>query len=402
MPASPPEGLAPSLTRRLLEFCRYLRVSGLSVGSNQVADFLRALTYVASIDQTDFYFAAETTLVNGAEERRLFQEAFQRFWGGETGGKRGRMAGEGGSVAGEGEVIGARRMEEGGPAENGADSGRYSAVEVLRSRDFADMTEDELAQVRSLIADLPLRLPERRTRRYQVGRGRRPDFRRSLRASLRHDGEWLRWARRGRKRQPRTLVLLADISGSMARYSRVLLTFCYGLARGYQSGLEAFVFGTRLTRITHALNERTAIRALDQMTAAVPDWSGGTRIGESLRTFNRQWARRVLAREAAVLVISDGWDRGSPEILGREMARLNRLANPLIWLNPLLGEPGYRPQTRGIQAALPHIDEFLPVHNLESLEELAARLADLGAKRPGRTPAFLERDGLRAAERSIA
>jgi uncharacterized protein with von Willebrand factor type A (vWA) domain len=206
------------------------------------------------------------------------------------------------------------------------------------------------------------------------------DLRRTLRRSLRAGGEVFSWAYREPKLKPRPLVIIADISGSMERYTRVLLHFIYGMKAGLAQRVEAFVFSTRLTRITRPLQIRDLDLALKNVGELVNDWAGGTRIGESLKMFNFQWGRRVLGRGAVVLIISDGWDRGNVELLKREMARLKRNCHRLIWLNPLLGAPDYEPLTRGIQAALPHIDDFLPVHNLASLEDLADRLAELDRK----------------------
>jgi uncharacterized protein with von Willebrand factor type A (vWA) domain len=179
-------------------------------------------------------------------------------------------------------------------------------------------------------------------------------------------------------------VVIADISGSMERYTRLLLQFVYSLGRGLHQRVEAFVFSTRLTRITHQIRERDVEGAFQRIARLVPDWSGGTRIGEALQTFNYDWSRRVLGQGAVVLLISDGWDRGDPALLGTEIARLQRSCHRLIWLNPLLGSEQYEPLTRGMQAALPYIDDFLPVHNLASLEDLASLLQCSGENRPVR------------------
>lgn len=187
----------------------------------------------------------------------------------------------------------------------------------------------------------------------------------------------LTFARREPRKKPRPLVVIADISGSMERYTRLLLHFIYSLTQGLRQRVEAFAFGTRLTRLSRHMRHRDVARALAGVSHAVSDWSGGTRIGESLRTFNYDWARRVLGGGAVVLLISDGWDRGDPELLAKEVDRLRRSCHRLIWLNPLLGSPEYEPLTRGMVAALPYVNDFLPVHNLESLEELARHLERL-------------------------
>jgi uncharacterized protein with von Willebrand factor type A (vWA) domain len=225
-------------------------------------------------------------------------------------------------------------------------------------------------------------LDVRETRRLIPEQRGRLDLRRSLRRNLARGGEILEFARRDRKRKRRALALLCDISGSMEPYSRILLQFLYVASRGLEH-TEAFVFGTRLTRITRQLRHRDVDEALRAVHHDVQDFGGGTRIGEAIRSFNRLWSRRVLGQGAAVLIISDGWDRGEPEALEREMARLQRSAYRTIWLNPLLGSPRYEPLTRGLQAALPYIDDFLPVHNLASLEDLGRHLRRLRAGRRG-------------------
>jgi uncharacterized protein with von Willebrand factor type A (vWA) domain len=234
------------------------------------------------------------------------------------------------------------------------------------------------------MAALIWKLGRRRTRRKRAGQGRLIDIRRTLRKNMRYGGEVLEWAYREPKYKPRPLVIIADISGSMERYTRLILQFIYSLAEGLEQEVEAFVFSTRLTRISRQLHGRDVDRALREVALAVPDWSGGTRIGDALKTFNFDWGRRVLGGGAVVLLISDGWDRGEMDVLSEEMARLQRNCHRLIWLNPLLGSPDYEPLTRGMQAAMPHIDDFLPVHNLASLEELAGHLTRLGDRRAAR------------------
>ena len=259
----------------------------------------------------------------------------------------------------------------------GACDERSPSLSWCRRRDFSELTEDEIQEVRELIADLVWRLGERLTRRQRAGEGRRLDLRRTLRQSFHHGGEILSFARRRPRRKPRPLVVIADISGSMERYTRLLLHFSYSLTQGLGQRVEAFAFGTRLTRLSRHMRDRDVERALSGVSSAVTDWSGGTRIGDCLHRFNYDWARRVLSGGAIVLLISDGWDRGDPEILAKEMDRLRRSCHRLVWLNPLLGSPEYEPLTRGMQAALPHVDNFLPVHNLKSLEDLAQHLENV-------------------------
>jgi uncharacterized protein with von Willebrand factor type A (vWA) domain len=238
----------------------------------------------------------------------------------------------------------------------------------------------EVADARRMMAELSWHLGPRRTRRLASGEGAWLDLRKTLRRNLKYGGELLEMARRQRKDKPRPLVLICDVSGSMERYTRMLLHFIHTIARGPEH-VEAFLFATRLTRITRYLNYRGIDQAVSEVARAVPDWAGGTRVGQALKTFNFKWVRRVSGGGAVVLIISDGWDRGEPELLAREISRLQRSCHRLIWLNPLLGSSTYRPLTRGMQAALPYVDDFLPVHNLNSLEALARHLNDLGSRR---------------------
>jgi uncharacterized protein with von Willebrand factor type A (vWA) domain len=260
----------------------------------------------------------------------------------------------------------------------------FSAAEQLRAKDFGTFTHEEVQQCKELMRRLEWRIEPRRTRRKRTApKGRMLDMRRVIRRNMRYGGELLRLAYREPHVRRRPLVLLCDISGSMERYSRILLQFAHAIASGL-GDVESFVFGTRLTRITRLLRHQDIDDAVSQVAKQVVDWSGGTRIGETLKEFNYRWSRRVMGRSPVVLLISDGWDRGDPQLLGREMSRLQRSCYRLIWLNPLLGNPRYQPLTQGMQAALPHVDDFLPVHNLISLDQLAEKLAALGERRPAR------------------
>jgi uncharacterized protein with von Willebrand factor type A (vWA) domain len=260
----------------------------------------------------------------------------------------------------------------------------YSFAEGLYQKELSNLSEDEADRARELTRRHVWELGTKRSRRMRSGSGSGAfDYRRTLRNSLRRGGEPLDLLTRTRRRKQRDLVLLCDISGSMDRYSRLLLQFVHTV-RHAVGHVEAFVFGTRLTRITRQIRHRNIRMALDDVAASVADWAGGTRIGECLRSFNLHWANRVLGRGAIVLVISDGWDRGDIDLLAAEMKRLQRSAYRLIWLNPLLGSPRYRPQTVGMQAALPYIDNFLSAHNLRSLMQLADLLNTVEDRRPMR------------------
>jgi uncharacterized protein with von Willebrand factor type A (vWA) domain len=247
----------------------------------------------------------------------------------------------------------------------------YSPNEVLRKKDFSAFTNDELAAARRYLSRFKWPVPPYATRRYDRSvKGRRFDLRQTSRASLHHAGEILRLGHRGRRRKMRPIVLLGDISGSLERYARMLLHFMYAMATDLNR-VECFVFGTRLTRISRHLRNRDIDEAISAVSKDVNDWGGGTKIGESIKTFNYTWLRRVLRSSSVVLVISDGWDRGDTTLLSREMARLARSCHRVIWLNPLMGYEAFEPLTLGMQAVLPFIDELLPVHNLASLEQLA-------------------------------
>jgi uncharacterized protein len=378
--------LSGQFLHNLLLFGRVLRKLGLDINPGRMMDLVSALDYIEIGRKQDFYHAARTLLVHDREDLPLFDEAFALFW---------RKPAESWDVEWQGltrrrktaPVVTHPPLREAGDETNDSTSSQeitvievtrtYSDRELLRHKNFAEMSQQEAEAVKHMMSHLLWNVSERWTRRKRPGKGHWIDLRRTLRRSLRSGGEILNWSFREPKRKPRPLVVIADISGSMERYTRLLLHFIYGMKSALSQPVEAFVFSTRLTRITRPLQIRDLDLALKQVGLLVHDWAGGTRIGESLKTFNFDWGRRVLGRGAVVLIISDGWDRGDVELLKREMARLKRNCHRLIWLNPLLGAPDYEPLTRGIQAALPHIHDFLPVHNLASLEDLAKRLSDL-------------------------
>jgi uncharacterized protein with von Willebrand factor type A (vWA) domain len=260
----------------------------------------------------------------------------------------------------------------------------YSAIERLRKKDFENFTWDEVQEAKRLMAEMRWNLGLRATRRKAPSRkGAYPDMRRIVRRNLKYGAELIELTWRETKRKPRPLVIICDISGSMSLYSRLLLHFIHTISNGLMN-VEAFVFGTRLTRITRQLKKRDVDEAVRDVSKSVQDWSGGTRIGDALHIFNQKWARRVLGRGAVVLIISDGWDRGDSTLLQAEMDRLQHSCHRLIWLNPLLGSPDYRPLTVGMKTALPYIDNFLPAHNLDSLISLGNLLSSIDDSRPAR------------------
>jgi len=376
------------LLHNILLFGRVLRGLGLDVNPGRMLDLCDALAYVQIGRKADFYYTARSLLCHRLEDLPRFDQAFQLFWRKPQEGWDVNLAALMRPKARRKPILKAPPLKapeaeaDGDPEDPQAPpiielTMTYSAAEILRHKDFAEMTADELQAIREVMAHMVWQLGLRRTRRLRAGAGPRLDFRRTIRHNMRYGGEVLWWAERTPKYKPRPLVVLADISGSMERYTRLLLHFIYSLTFGLDQPVESFVFGTQLTRITRALRHRDVDQALKEVGHVVNDWSGGTRIGECLKHFNFEWGRRVLGRGAVVLIISDGWDRGEPELLSKEMARLKRNCHRLVWLNPLLGSEDYEPLTRGMQAALPHVHDFLPVHNLASLEDLAMRLADL-------------------------
>lgn len=391
--AAPPSNPASHLLENAVRFCRVLRVLGMDVGPDRVMDFVRALDVIDLANKLDFYHAARALLVSRREEMALFDAAFEMFWWSRDSRSNRQSLKVSGTLPRQARpvvlppTIHAQDQQGSPPGqpENQPPpvieaTATYSARAVLRHKDFAELSPDELEEVKGLINRFVWNLGERRTRRHRPGGDGRVDIRRSIRRNLAYGGEIVRWAYRQPYFKPRPLVLIADISGSMDSYTRLLMRFCFSVARSLRQPVEAFVFATELTRITRQLHTRDVDAALSGVSRAVSDWSGGTRIGEALHTFNRVWGQRVLGQGAVAILISDGMDRGDSDLLAREMARLRRTAYRLIWLNPLLGSPGYEPLTYGMQAALPHVHDFLPVRNLASLESLADHLASLGQR----------------------
>jgi uncharacterized protein len=373
------------LLRNLVLFARLLRTAGIPVSPNQIVDLVQALPWLDLQRKEEVQDAARAMLTNGREHGQIFDRAFDLFWrawstdemttveepGAGPGGVSRQSPQEGAQEIFKEEQTGAAEAEE----EVEAEALRaYSSGEVLRRKDFGELTTEELQRVSHLIRKIVWQPEFYATRRMRsAAHGEEPDLRQAHRQGLRYGGELIELAWQKPKLKRRPLVVLCDISGSMERYSRILLQFLYVITNGLYR-VEAFAFGTRLTHLTRQLRHSDIDLALKQAAGVVNDWGGGTRIGESLKTFNFQWARRVLGHGPTVLVISDGWDRGNLDLLRREIQRLQLSCRRLIWLNPLLGKADYQPLVQGIQTVLPFVDDFLPVHNLDSLERLAAVL----------------------------
>ena len=369
-----------AIAANVMQFGRLLRRAGLDVDPGQTATFLRALTLLGVDDRRDVQVAGRTIFVRRWEDLPIYDLAFDLFWrrpGGSSslGGQlpRIRQDEDGSSLAGRAmkpDLSEAKLVA-------GVAAATASAREVLRTMDFAAMTPEESRDAQAMLQALRPRLPMRRARRSRPEQsGHRPATRSMLRDAVASGGEALRWRWLGRTERPRPIIMVCDISGSMERYSRLILRFAHALKRS-GARVEVFVFATRLTRITRQLGIRSPDAALRRVAEKVVDWSGGTRIGESLRELNQRWVRRTVPSGAVVLLVSDGWERGDPALLAREMAVLQRSCHRLIWLDPLAARPGFEPLTAGLRAALPSVDEFVPCASVASLEEMAQRLARL-------------------------
>jgi uncharacterized protein with von Willebrand factor type A (vWA) domain len=372
-----------------MHFARTLRAAGLPVGPGKVLDAVAAVRTVGITERRDFYWTLHAVFVNRADQRPLFDQAFHVFWRNPELLKK--MLGlvlpeiNAAAPAAEGEEMMRRLAEALHPNETPQETEEseieldaamtFSDREQLQGIDFEKMSIAELARAKAAIARLRLPVHDVATRRFRAdARGSRADMRQTLRAGLRSGG-LIALKRKSRRRRPPPLVVLCDISGSMSRYSRVFLHFMHSVTND-RDRVHTFVFGTRLTNITRYLRHRDVDLALDRVAEQVADWSGGTRIGQCLADFNRLWSRRVLGQGAVVLLITDGLDRDVGIGLGREMDRLHRSSRRLIWLNPLLRYSGFEPRSLGMKAMLPYVDEFRPVHNLESLEALVAVLSE--------------------------
>ncbi len=357
-------------------FARVLRGAGLDVPIGVVMNYVEALGRVGIGQRDTTYWAGRATLVRNPEDIEVYDRAFAVYWE--------RRRADVIWIEPEVQRITLAIDDEDG-AEGDDDSAetstdpqlvlRFSAAEVLRHKDFAAYDDDELRLAQQLMTRLRLAGPPRVSARMSPARrGSRPDLRRTMRHALRAGGEPIRRAWREPGDRLRRLVLLLDISGSMEPYARAMLRFVQAAVGGRQR-VEAFAFGTRLTRLTRELGGRDPDSALRRAAERVDDWSGGTRLGECMRTFNDEWGTRGMARGAIVVILSDGWDRGDPAVLSEQMERLQRVVHSLIWVNPLKVTPGYAPLARGMAAALPYVDHFVEGHSLAAMEQLAAVIA---------------------------
>ena len=364
----------------LVAFAQELRGAGLAVGSGDILTYCSAMSMLDPSDLLDLYWAGRATLVTRQDSIAVYNEAFRRFFLGGADPVRDMLILRA-QVTAELEAVltvPATEPAGAGDEEEAALGLMASDAEALRHKSFAACTPEELAAVRRIMARIRLTPPKRRTRRtISAPSGRSPDLRRTVRESLRMHGEPAELFWRRRRVRLRPLILILDVSGSMADYSRNLLQFAYSANRA-AAKVEVFCFGTRLTRVTRALDHRRPDDALELASRAVFDWEGGTRIGDSLDAFVRDWGRRGMCRGGIVVICSDGLDRGDPGVLAGAMERLSRLSHRVIWMNPHKGnDPNFRPSTLGMMVAAPHIDMTLSGHDLSSLEELATLLPKL-------------------------
>ena len=389
-----------------MHFGRALRAAGLPVGPGKVLAAAEAVQAVGITNRSDFYWALHAVFVNRRDQRELFDQAFHIFWRNPQLLEKmmGLLLPEMRSPdAPEAEQM-SRRLAEAlhpGLGEDSDDRPQEKEVELdaamtfsdrdlLQKMDFEQMSAEEIARAKQLIRRMVLPLMDVPTRRFHPDpRGARADMRATLRAALRSGG-LIALKRKSRRTRPPPLVILCDISGSMSRYSRLFLHFMHAVTND-RDRVYTFLFGTRLTNVTRFLRYRDIDVALDKVAGVVEDWSGGTRIGQCLREFNRRWSRRVLAQGAVVLLITDGLDRDAGAGLGPEMDRLHKSCRRLIWLNPLLRYEGFAPKSQGMRAILPYVDEFRPVHNLESLGELVSVLSRAAPRRLDAAAAWRER-----------
>ena len=380
------------LAENVMHFARLLRAAGLRIGPDRVIDCVRALEIAGERQfpprRDDWYWTMSAVLISKQEQRPIFDQAFRIFWRDPKLAEKMMqlMLPQAFGRAAKPEEQQSQRLTDAlfNQKKDQQDAEEriemearltFSSREVLQHMDFDTMSAAELAEAKRMIADLRLPLPEIRTRRFYPHRsGRRIDLRSTLRASLREGGDLIPLVRAAPRELHPPLVVLCDISGSMNPYSRMFLHFLHAITND-RDRVTVFVFGTRLTNITRQLRHRDVDVAMARVAEAIKDWSGGTRIGASLREFNWKWARRVLGQNACVLLVSDGLDREAGEGLGEEMERLAKSSRFVVWLNPLLRYDKFEARPAGVRAMLPHVDLFLPVHNLKSLVELARTLS---------------------------
>ena len=406
--ATPAPAAGGKLALNIMHFARVLRAAGLAVGPGSVLDAIAAVEMAGFSDRADFHAALQAVFVTRREDMAVFDEAFRLFWK-----KRSflekliaMMSPMAKPLAEEKPKpdAGATRVAEAMSAQRAPDKApppveldakfTFSPAEILQRKDFAQMTGDEIAAAKAAIARLQLHDDAIETRRYRIDpRGARIDLRTSIRRSLRTGGAIVDLARRSQRERLSPIVAICDISGSMSDYTRLFLHFLHAVGM-HRSRVDVFLFGTRLTNVTRALRSKDVDEALALCSDAVEDWSGGTRIAACLHQFNRLWSRRVLSQGAIVLLFTDGLEREETQDLAREMERLAHSCRKLVWVNPLLRYEAFAPKASGIRAMLPFVDEFRPIHNLASMQDLCVHLSRPGQRGSAADPRFwLKRAG---------
>jgi uncharacterized protein with von Willebrand factor type A (vWA) domain len=358
-------------------FTRVLRGAGLNVPTSSTIAFGEAIACTGIEDRDTTYWAGKATLVRRPEDHDLYDRAFAVFWEHARADELAALEEQPLEI-----TLAVDSEEDEGPQPDSADATddptvelRFSTTEVLRHKDFADYSPDELLEAQQLMSRLRFVGAPRRSMRLAAAEVRTdtPDLRRTVKAAMRAGGEPMRRHYRTHTTRSRRLVLLLDVSGSMEPYARALIRFVHAAVAGRQK-VEAFALGTRLTRVTRELSSRDPDDALRRASLRVLDYGGGTRLGDGLKVFNDEWGQRGMARGAIVVILSDGWDRGDPAVLDEQMARLHRVAHKVVWVNPLKVTPGYAPLARGMAAALPHVDAFVEGHSLDAMEHLAREI----------------------------
>lgn len=369
----------PGPVSDLASFASALRRRGLTVTPDQVADMARAITVVDPARRTQVYASLRALSVTDPDQRGTFDDEFTRFFD--------RLyplpqtdADQQSGLASASSIRPVLEELDRPPTEDTQSQSGASAIENIARRDFADLDEEQLAEARKLVMAMMWQPSDVVTRRWVSARGgRMPDLRRSLRATTRPDGDLIPIVHKSRRKRQRPLIVIADISGSMEKYADLFLVFAHSAQRLIDH-VEVFTFSTRLTRITEELKRRDTKTALSKVASTVDDWSGGTKIGDALAEWNRVWSRRLARGGPVALILSDGWDCGDPTVLTREMARLARTVHRVIWLNPLAARADYRPATRGMRAALPHIDHLLPAASVYDLRGVVRLLDSMNVR----------------------
>lgn len=394
MSASPPSEVdwpaVPVAERAAVGFSRLLRSAGISLSLSSTISFVEALNVVGLSQPSPVYWAGRSTLIQRPEDIELYNRLFDAWW---------RQRQSGIDIVSVPQPVTVMLDTDDDKADDADDSQteedddgeiqqvRFSRTEVLTNKDFAEYTPDELNELNRLLPQLRFATFRRRSRRMRPakGRGDRPDLRRTVRKAIRHHGEPIARAYQCQSTKPRRLVLVLDVSGSMEPYARALIRFAHA-ATVARAKVEVFALGTRLTRLTRFLSNRDPDAALQRAFPEVKDWAGGTRLGDGIEEFNQEWGIRGMARGAVVVVMSDGWDRGDPAVLGQQMERLHRVTHRLVWVNPLKATPGYAPLAAGMAASLPHLDQFVEGHSFASLTHLAAIIAGTDHNRNSHPP----------------